>query len=398
MYFTACNRPDGLGRCDIYFSMIDGKNWSLPKNIGAPVNSEYWESQPSISADGKTLYFVSNRPGGIGGMDIWITEMDENGEWGEPYNAGDVINTPGDETTPFIHFDGKTLYFSSNGRPNLGGYDIYLTRIQDDESWSEPVNLGYPINTHRDEMGLTIESNGIRAYYASTATPGGEKALFYFDLHEAVRPEQVSFLKGRVFDSETRRSLIANYELTNLTSGNLVASELTTDEGEFFVCLPAGFNYGLNISAEGYLFYSENFPFDGEYSDFQPLVKDIHLRRIKEGEKLVLYNVLFDINSSDLMRQSEAELSKLLALMLNNPSVTVEISGHTDDTGSKEYNQSLSEQRALAVVRYLSEHGVDNSRMTHRGYGMTKPVADNIAPEGRRLNRRTEVMITGSKP
>ena len=181
MYFTACERPDGLGRCDIYFSAFDGQRWSEPFNLGAPVNSIYWETQPSISADGKTLYFVSSKPGGLGGSDIWVSKMGADGKWGEPVNAGDVINTAGDETTPFIHFDGKTLYFSSNGRPNLGGFDIYMSRLQKDDTWSDPENLGFPVNTHNDEVGLVIESNGYGAYFSSTRNEANKKDIFWFE-------------------------------------------------------------------------------------------------------------------------------------------------------------------------------------------------------------------------
>jgi hypothetical protein len=393
MYYTACDRPDGLGRCDIYYSSFNGNNWSVPVNIGSPVNSNYWESQPSVSADGKTLYFISNRPGGYGGLDIWITEMGDDGNWQEPVNAGDVINTPGNEVTPFIHFDGKSLYFSSNGMPNMGGYDIYITRLSDEGAWSEPLNIGYPINTHNDEMGLAIESNGYRAYYSSTTTTGRKKDLFYFDLHEEVRPERVSYLRGRVFDFDTRRSLKARYELINLTTGEVTYWAFTTDDGQFLVCLPPGFTYGLNVFTDGYLFYSENFPFDDEYTQYKPLVKDIYLKLIRPGEKLVLYNVLFNINSSEILRSSIPELSKLIKLLTDNKGLKVEIGGHTDDTGSDELNQRLSEERALAVLRFLTERGVDSSRLSYKGYGKSMPVEDNITPEGRRLNRRTEVKI-----
>ena len=394
MYFTACERPEGLGRCDIYFSSWDGIRWSEPANIGKPVNTIYWESQPSISADGKTLFFVSSRPGGYGGTDIWIAKMDEDGKWGEPINAGDVLNTAGDETTPFIHFDGKTLYFASNGRPNMGGFDIYMSRLTADGEWDTPVNIGYPINTHNDEMGLVIESNGYRAYYASTATRGRQKDLFWFELHEEVRPEKVSYLKGKVFDYDTRRSIRARYELTNLSTGEQIASSFTTSAGQFLVCLPSGFNYGLNVSADGYLFYSENFPFEGDYSEYKPLVKDIPLNLIASGEKIVLYNILFNVNSSELLRPSYVELEKLYRMLSDNPGVRVEIGGHTDDTGSDDLNIRLSEARAKSVVKYLVQKGIEASRLSHRGYGKGQPVQDNSSAEGRRLNRRTEVMIT----
>jgi outer membrane protein OmpA-like peptidoglycan-associated protein len=394
MFFTACDRPDGLGRCDIYFSVNDGRRWTEPYNIGPPVNSPYWESQPSISADGKTLFFISNRPGGSGRLDIWISEVGPDGRWQEPYNAGDVINTSGDEVTPFIHFDGKTLYFSSDGRPNMGGFDIYMARKMDDGKWSAPENIGYPINTYADEMGLVIESNGFTAYFSSTFNMSGLKDLYQFDLPPEVRPEKVSYLRGRVSDAETRRSLKAKYEVTNLSTGEIMYGASTTADGQFLVCLPSGYNYGLNVSAEGYLFYSENFPFDGDYSEYRPLVKDIMLHLLKPGEKLVLYNILFNINSAELLPGSKTELDKLHQILVGNPGLRVEIGGHTDDTGSDELNQKLSESRASAVVRYLTGKGIDPDRLTYRGFGKTMPVQDNSTVEGRRLNRRTEVIIT----
>jgi hypothetical protein len=393
MYFTACDRPDGLGRCDIYFSAFDGVRWSEPVNIGPPVNTVYWETQPSISADGRTLYFVSSRPGGKGGSDIWISKMGADDKWGEPVNAGDEINSAGDETTPFIHFDGKTLYFSSNGRPNLGGFDIYVSRLNPDGSWSVAENLGFPVNTHNDEVGLVIESNSYGAIYSSGRIAENQKDLFWFELHEAVRPARVSYLKGRVFDFETRRSLDASYELVNLTTGDRVTYSTTTRDGQFLISLPSGFDYGLNVSADGYLFYSENFPFEEGYSEFKPLIKDIRLHKIMVGKKLVLYNILFNLNSSELLGSSITELNKLYQLLASNPGLKVEIGGHTDVTGSDSYNQELSEARALSVVNYLVGKGLSNNRLTYKGYGKSSPVHDNSTTEGRRMNRRTEVKI-----
>jgi outer membrane protein OmpA-like peptidoglycan-associated protein len=397
MYFTACDRPDGLGRCDIYFSAFDGERWSEPFNLGSPVNTAYWETQPSISADGKTIYFVSSKPGGAGGSDIWISKMGSDGKWGEPVNAGEVINSAGDETTPFIHFDGKTLYFSSNGRPNLGGFDIYMSRLQTDDTWSKPENLGFPVNTHNDEVGLVIESNGYGAYFSSTRDEANKKDLFWFELHEEARPEKVSYLKGVVYDFETRRHLAARYELVNLTTGANVASGMASRDGQFIVCLPSGYDYGLNVSSEGFLFYSENFPFGEGYSEFRPLEKDIFLNRIKVGETLVLYNLLFNINSSEILKGSIPELDKLYQLMAGNRELKVEIGGHTDDTGSDEFNQKLSEDRALSVVKYLTEKGISADKLIYRGYGKSTPVQDNSTAEGRRLNRRTEVKILETK-
>lgn len=399
MYFTACDRPDGLGRCDIYYSSFDGVRWSDPVNIGPPINTIYWETQPSVSADGKTLFFVSSRPGGFGASDIWISEKQSDGKWGEPVNAGDKINTAGDETTPFIHFDGKTLYFASNGRPNLGGFDLYFSRLGDDDAWSDPVNLGYPVNTHMDEMGLVIESNSYIAYYASTRNEGNQKDLYWFELHESARPAKVSYLKGRVFDYETRRSLHAKYDLINLTTGEPVTSSSVNRDGQFLVCLPSGNNYGLNVSADGFLFYSENFPFEEGYTEFKPLVKDIFLHKIGVGEKLVLYNVLFEFNKSDFLTESLPELEKVLQILISNKGLKVEVGGHTDDSGTDEYNLQLSESRAKTVVNYLVNNGIERSRLTFKGYGESIPVQDNGTADGRRLNRRTEVKVleTGSK-
>ena len=220
-----------------------------------------------------------------------------------------------------------------------------------------------------------------------------KKDIFWFELHEAARPEKVSYLKGVVYDFETRRRLAARYELVNLSTGANVASGLTSLDGQFLVCLPSGFDYGLNVSSEGFLFYSDNFPFGEGYSEFRPLEKDILLNRIKPGETLVLNNLLFNINSSELLKGSIPELDKLYQLLAGNPELKVEIGGHTDDTGSDEFNQKLSEARALSVVKYLTGRGVKDSQLVYKGYGKSSPVKDNSTSEGRRLNRRTEVRI-----
>ena len=209
MYFTACDRPGGLGSCDLYFSAFDNGKWSVPVNVGAPVNTQYWESQPSISADGKILFFSSSRPGGIGGKDIWYSVLKENNKWAVPVNMGNNINTEGDEMSPFIHFDGKTLYFASDGRPGMGGFDIYFTRMNADSTWAVPKNLGYPINTFNDEMGLVIEAGGQYAFFSSKRDNINGKDIFYFPLDESIRPDPVSYLKGKVYDKETGKMLKA---------------------------------------------------------------------------------------------------------------------------------------------------------------------------------------------
>ena len=197
MYFTACDRPGGMGSCDIYFSAFNDGKWSEPYNLRSPVNSSHWESQPSISADGKRLFFSGNRPGGMGGKDLWYSVMNDRNQWITPVNMGDKINTEGDEMSPFIHFDGKTLYFASDGKTGLGGFDIFMTRMNSDSTWSEPQNLGYPINTYNDEMGLVIESGGKKAYFSSIRDKINSKDIFYFDLYESARPAACIISQGK---------------------------------------------------------------------------------------------------------------------------------------------------------------------------------------------------------
>ncbi|MGA1976529.1 MAG: OmpA family protein [Bacteroidales bacterium] len=396
MYFAACNRSGGMGSCDIYFSTFNDGKWSVPYNLNGPVNTKFWESTPSISADGKTLYFSSNRPGGFGGKDLWYSRLKADGTWSEPVNMGKTINTEGDEIAPFIHFDGKTLYFSSNGRPGMGGYDIYISRLNDDSTWSEPKNLGYPINTFNDEMGLIIDATGQRAYISTKRNNEYGKDIFYFDLDESIRPNPVSYLKGQVIDKETGKLLKADYELINLSTNRVTIKSSTDDYGNFLVCLPSGCNYGINVSLTGYLFYSENFMFEGKHSVMEPLVKKIPLSPAKVGEKMLLANVFYEFDSWELKKESMQELNNLADMLEANRNIILEIGGYTDSTGTREYNLALSEKRALSVVNYLIGKGIPAARLKYKGYGNTSPVGDNVTYEGRKLNRRTEAKVISS--
>jgi hypothetical protein len=397
MYFTACDRSGGLGSCDIFFSASNNGKWSLPVNLGSPVNTSSWESQPSITADGKMLFFSSNRPGGIGGKDLWYSVYKQNKKWSVPKNLGSTINTPGDEMSPFIHFDGKTLYFSSDGRPGMGGLDIYISRMQEDSSWTKPINLGYPINTFNDEMGLTIESSGQKAYFSSKRDDLGGKNIYSFNLYESIRPDPVAYLKGKVSDKETGKTLVAEYELVNLSTGKTAVTNSTDGNGNFLVCLPSGYNYGLNVSRKGYLFYSENFTFEGQHTVMAPFLKKIKLSQLKVGEKMILANIFYEVDSWQLKKESAAELNKLCNLLKENKELKIEIGGYTDATGSNEHNLSLSEKRALSVVDFLISNGVSSERLQYKGFGNASPVGDNVTSEGRKLNRRTEVQITEYK-
>ena len=397
MYFTACDRPGGFGSCDIYFSAFNEGKWSIPSNLGPPINTSYWETQPSVSADGKTLFFSSSRPGGLGGKDLWFSTLNDKNMWTNPKNMGKTINTAGDEMSPFIHFDGRTLYFASNGRIGMGGFDIFMTRMNDDSTWTEPKNLGYPINTFNDEMGLIIESNGQKAYFSAIRDKSNGKDIFSFDIYESIRPDPVSYLKGKVYDKETGKLLKADYELINLSSNQITIKNSTDGAGNFLVCLPSGYNYGINVNKEGYLFYSENFMFEGEHTVVEPFIKKISLSPIKVGEKVLLTNVFYEVDSWELKKESTLELDNLVKLLTDNKDVTIEIGGHTDVTGSAEYNLDLSEKRALSVVNYLIKKGISADRLKHKGYGNTLPISDNMSAEGRKLNRRTEAKIIESK-
>ncbi|HQH40781.1 MAG TPA: OmpA family protein [Bacteroidales bacterium] len=396
MYFTACNRPDGKGQCDIYVTYRQGAEWTEPENLGSPVNTSASEKQPSISPDGKTLYFASNRPGGKGGLDIWCSTRKEDGTWQNPVNLGDSINTPKDEQSPFIHADNSTLYFSSNGHIGMGGYDIYVTRRRMDSAWSTPVNLGYPINTWRDEIGLIVNASGNRAYFATNREAARGQDIYYFDLYPQARPIPVSYMKGVVTDAVTDMPVEATFELINLkTSLPVVMSKSDPASGSFLVALPPGFNYMLNVSKPGYLFYSDHFALTDTFTAAKPFLMKIALHPVKPGEKAVLKNIFFAWNSAELQPESFAELNKLLSFMRENPSVRIEVSGHTDNTGSPEYNLKLSLNRAKVVADYLIKNGMDPSRIVAKGYGEKQPVAQNDTEEGRALNRRTEFRILG---
>jgi outer membrane protein OmpA-like peptidoglycan-associated protein len=393
MFFTACNRPDGIGSCDIYFSIWTGDRWSPPRNIGKPINSAHWDAQPSISPDGKTIYFCSRRPGGKGKIDLWQSTVTEDGYWGEPENLGDQINTPGDEMSPFIHPDNQTLYFSSNGLPGLGDFDLFISRKNETGAWGPAKNLGYPINSHFEEIGMIVNAKGNKAYYSSTRMSNSGKDIFEFELYDAVRPGNVTYMKGSVFDRETSKPLIAKFELIDLITKKIVMQAFSDPRGEFLVCIPTNQDYALNVSRDGYLFYSDNFSLKGIREITDPFLKDIPLQPLKTGEKVILKNIFYQTDSYTLLPKSEAELNKVIQFLEANPEIRIEISGHTDNVGTPEYNQVLSENRARSVYQYLIDHNIDPARLVFRGYGLEKPVDTNESDEGRAQNRRTELKI-----
>lgn len=397
LLYTICDVAEvGGGSCDLYWSKRIGNRWSRPRNFGSPVNTKFWESQPSIAPNGKTIYFVSGRPGGYGKMDIWKTEMLEEGVFTVPENLGPTINTDGDESAPFIHADGKTLYFVSDGHVGMGGRDIFYSTLTD-TGWTKPVNLGYPINSSADEINLLINAAGTTAYFSSDKDGGyGGQDLYYFTLDESIRPTPVTYIKGKIFDEVTHQPLKANIELIDLINNQVITSTASDPvSGEFLACIVTGTNVLMNISHPYYPFYSENFQIEKNYTELEPYHKDIALRRPELGETFVLRNVFFDFDQSTLKSESFIELDKLADYLKENGTIRIELGGHTDNQGSAEYNEKLSLERAKSVHNYLISKGIDKERINYKGYGESQPIATNETEEGRALNRRTEFKIIG---
>lgn len=394
LFFSGCNNIDGFGSCDLYVSQLEGDNWGIPVNLGPVVNTPGWESQPSFSSDGRTLYFVSNRPGGKGSSDIWITKRALNGEWSEPYNAGDSINTKEAERGPFIHPDAKTLYFSSKGHTGMGQGDIFYSKLTNGV-WSKPVNLGYPINSEEDEVTMIVDNDGRYAYYSSAKEKGfGLQDIYQFELPATVRPKRVSYMKGIVYDSITKKPLKADIRLLQLVTGDTVIfSSSNSSDGSYLLVIPAGENYALNVQREGYLFYSAHFEMKEETNYINPFRKDIPLKPLGIGESIVLRNIFFDTDSFNLLPESTVELDYLIQLLKKNKGMRIEIRGHTDNVGTEEYNLVLSEKRARSVYNFLIKSGIDSQRLRYKGFGATVPVATNTTPNGRSLNRRTEMVV-----
>ncbi|WP_291907680.1 OmpA family protein [Chitinophaga sp. CB10] len=387
LLYTGCDFPEGKGSCDLYISYKTPNGWTTPKNLGAPVNTRDWESQPSLTADNQTLYFARETPGN--GADIFVSHLQANGRWSEPENLGPVINTKGKETTPFIHADGQTLYFASNGHPGYGGLDIYYSRKQPDGSWSTPVNLGYPINTIDEEGSLIVDANGATAYYASDRADGkGTLDIYSFELYPEARPLQTLYVKGFVYDSTSHERLQAAVDVIDL-QGSTPVARLTTDAaGNFLAPLPVGRDYAFHVNKKGYLFYSDNFSLK-EHNPGQPFEKNIPLQPIAVNASIVLHNIFFDSKQHELKPASQLELDKLVRLMNDNPGMKILIAGHTDNVGSDKDNQLLSENRAKSVVKYLVQHGVAAERLSSKGFGETQPVESNDTEAGRAANRRT---------
>lgn len=402
LFFTACNRPDGFGSCDIYFSRFINGRWTNPQNAGSPLNTGAWEAQPSFSSDNKFLYFSSNRKGGFGKKDIWKAEFlgftaDGKPKWKEPVNMGNIINTKEDEISPFIHANNRNFYFSSDGHIGMGGLDLFTAEIDESGKVENLKNMGYPINTNKDELGLTINSIGETAYFSSARDAGKGLDIFSFNLDRGLRPEPVSYIKAKITDKNTKKPVEANIDLADLSFKiPKERTEAADENGEIMLCLPLSHNYSFTVSQPGYLFYSQSILLKDAKTLVDPLNLDIKLEPIEVGAKMDLYNIYFETDSFRILSASEPELERLTVFLQNNPKLKVEIQGHTDNTGTREKNQLLSENRAKSVVNYLIAKGINSSRLQFKGYGADIPVASNETEAGRKLNRRTTIKISSN--
>ncbi|MGE5355362.1 MAG: OmpA family protein [Deltaproteobacteria bacterium] len=398
MIFSICEDRKGLGSCDLYISKKKDGKWAEIKNMGTVVNSEFWDSHPSLSHDGRTLYFVSDRPGGYGKKDIWISRLSDNGNWLKPECLDTNINTRYDDFTPFIHADNATLYFTSTGHEGMGSSDLFLTK-KINGHWTKAVNLGYPVNTPDHEGGIFITLDGKTAFFCTDRFQSKNKNLdiYSFEVPDQIKPGSVSFVKGIVYDSETRELLESDINIYDNNSSNLLNTVISSKDS-FLVALPGGIDYNFTVKKKGYAFHSERFLLPENMPEFKPYYINIGLRKLnsitEDSKPIVLNNVFFDFDSSQIDTvRSASELNNLLYLLKENPELKIRINGHTDNQGTEAYNLDLSAKRAKAVYDYLINMNVNSNRLTYKGFGESMPVTSNDDEAGRQKNRRTEFEI-----
>ena len=435
MFFVACNMPEGFGSCDIYYSICTDGVWSKPINAGKSLNTSYWESNPSLSSSGDELFFTSNRPPTYGGRDLWHCRVEQLSDgklhFSNPENLGQAVNSPQDDYAPYIHADNRTLYFLSKGHLNFGGSDIFVSRRGEDGKWSKAKNIGYPINKNTDCYGFTLNGAGDKGYISLLNTDEKERGIdvYEFRLYEEARPSSVVCIKGRVEiestlvgsekqrvgnkstsvgdkstpvgskstrvgdkstlvgSKSTRVGTFATVEIFDyLRKKPFFLSHSDSKTGEFTLILPDSGEYGLNVRKPGYVFYSSKI-------DKTKDTLYVLLSKIERGKSVVLDNIFFAFDSFELDPKSDNEIDRLVSFLKDNPSVAIEIVGHTDNIGSEKRNRVLSENRALSVKKALVAKGIDPSRLVAKGLGMSAPVASNATEEGRQLNRRVECVV-----
>ena len=387
LIFTVC----GERGCDLFESRKTGSVWTVPKSLGAAINTPSWDAQPSLSADGRELYFVSDRPGGRGGYDIWYSRLEETG-WSKAINLGAPVNTPFDEISPYIHVNNQTLYVVSNGHPGFGGYDIYTVN-KNENAWSLPVNMGKPLNDYQDQYSFIVANDGAIAYYSREESKNRSR-LYKIQLPASlITTNKGNVLKGKVVDAKKNIPINARIELFDIQR-NLRISVVESDSvsGQYLMVLPGGAEYALYVSRPSYLFQSLHFNYL-QSEGFKPVIKDVSLWPVEKGASVILNNLFFDVDQYELKQQSITELNEIIKFLQMNESVRIEISGHTDNSGTESHNQQLSLKRAASVADYLRKQGVNLSRISQKGYGAQRPIKPNNSEENRQLNRRIEFKI-----
>lgn len=401
LIYTVCRYkdakdPNSYFNCDLFYSKYEFGGWSdiVPlDNVNSPDN---WETQPSISSDGKTLFFISDRPGGRGGYDVYTSTRDESGTWSIPMNMGAQVNSKGNEKSPFIHTDSQTLYFSSSGRPGMGGYDIYYTRKSDKGEWQEPTNIGYPINSQFDDVGFFVSTDGKYGYFGSNKYESGAGGwdFYSFELYEEARPEKVLFIKGTVKNENDSQPLQAKVEIKNMETKEIKQIPVDLETGNYVAAMRFSSDYVLTVKQPDFVYESTYISMDDTTFD-EPANVDVDLQPVELGKAYRMKDIYYESNSAELTPDSKKVLDEFIEFLTENPRIKVSIQGHTDNLGSDASNLQLSNNRAKSVYEYLILKGISSSRLSYKGFGESVPVSENDTEVGRALNRRTEFLVTG---
>ncbi|MBC8147252.1 MAG: OmpA family protein [Bacteroidetes bacterium] len=406
LYLTICKPTEsGYKDCDICRTDFDGEYWLGIYPLDSNINTKYWESTPSITSDGKTLYFASNKPGGFGGADIYRSTIDEKGVWSMPVNLGPAVNTAGNEISPFIHTDSRTLYFSSGewvtddgkympGHMGLGDYDIFFIRLDEKGGWTEPMNIGYPINSEKADVGFIVSTDGKTGYFASDRLNGRrDKDIYAFDLYKDARPEQVLFIKGQLKDEESDKPIRkAKIELKNVVTKEITEIPIDIETGKYVAALVFKNDYVLTIKKEDYAYETKYISKKARLYE-APTTIDIEIKPLKIGYAYPLNDINFETNSDSLTEASMSVIDGFIDYLKEFTKIEVAIHGHTDAVGSAEDNLILSSKRAKSVYEYMILKGIKASRLRYKGFGEEKPIATNATEEGKAKNRRTEFVI-----
>ena len=397
LFFTACDRDDGQGNCDIYFIKYENGKWGTAMNAGSPVNTEGWDAQASFSPENKLLFFSSDRNGGNGKKDIWRTELlgfEENGSprWRVPVNMGNKVNTPGNESSPFVNVVNNNLYFASDMLPGMGGIDLFSAELNETGNAVNVLNLGYPINTNFDDDDLNFSNISDSVFFTSSRQTDKGQQIYAFNFERGVSFVPVAYVKVLVKDGKTNQPLSTSVKLEfQPFHPRRFQMQETNEKGESVFCLNLNRNYNFTISEPGYMFASRFLNLSEVNTVDKPEEISISLQPIEIGAEVQLYNINFETDSFRILSASYPELQKISTFLQNNKNLKVEIQGHTDSSGNADYNQKLSERRAKSVVDYLVEQGTSLGRLKYMGYGDKNPVASNETEEGRMLNRRTTI-------